>query len=287
MIARPNEPMALHTTWHLGGAADWFLQPETVGQWFDWCRDHPVEGPLLVIGRGSNILVRDGGVAGTVLSTKQWKGLTVQADGRVRAEAGVAVASLSRAALDKGLTGIEFLVGIPGSVGGAIRMNAGAHGGEIGPLVTEVVTCDRHGKRKVWRGDEIQWRYRHSSIPEDQIVVEVALELRPGEGGAIRSKMAAIIERRNATQPLHRLNAGSVFRNPDGDYAARLIEAAGLKGAKVGGAQVDPMHANFITHEGDASAADVERLIAMVQEQVHARFGVTLVREVQIVGRPA
>lgn len=283
-----DEPMSQHTTWRVGGRARRFYTPAGIEDLCAFLRQLPPDEPLLWLGLGSNLLVRDGGIAGTVIACfGGLDGLTLEGDGCVRAEAGVPCAKVARFCARQGLVGAEFLAGIPGAMGGALAMNAGAFGGETWPLVSEVEVVDRHGERRTRHPQEYRVGYRSVSGPEGEWFVAVRLRLEQGDGQAASERIRALLERRGQTQPTQQPNAGSVFRNPPGDYAGRLIEDCGLKGQRIGGACVSEKHANFIVNLGDATAADIEQLIERVAQTVYEKHGIRLEREVKIVGEPA
>ncbi|GAB4358108.1 MAG: UDP-N-acetylmuramate dehydrogenase [Gammaproteobacteria bacterium] len=280
--------MSRHTSWRIGGPARRYYEPRDIDDLVAFLRDLPPGEPLFWLGLGSNLLVRDGGVEGTVISTfRALAGLGEAGEHRVRAEAGVACPQVARFCSQRGLCGAEFLAGIPGTMGGALAMNAGAFGGETWQLVERVETVDRQGTLRVRSPEEYEIGYRSVRGPEGEWFVAAVLALSPGDSAAASARIRDLLERRKATQPLNQPSCGSVFRNPVGDHAARLIESAGLKGLREGGACVSEKHANFIVNLGGASAADVERLIRRVAEQVEAVHGVRLVPEVRIVGVPA
>ncbi len=246
------------------------------------------DAPMMIVGLGSNLLVRDGGYDGTVVFTQAaLGGLRVELDGTIYCEAGVPSPKLARFAAGEGLAGTEFLAGIPGTFGGALAMNAGCHGAETWNCVERVLMLNRRGERIVRTRADFEIGYRHVGLKSatDEIFAAAWLRLPAGDPEAARTCMRELLDKRAATQPLQLPNAGSVFRNPPGDHAARLIEAAGLKGAEVGGARVSEKHANFIVNPGgQASAAAIEMLIGRVKAAVFEKFGVELKREVRIVG---
>ena len=285
---RFNEPMARHVTWRAGGAAARAYVPADLDDLAAFLRGTRIDEPLLYVGLGSNLLVRDGGFHGTVVFLHAVLGrLTLSADGCVYAEAGVAGPKLARFAANHGLAGAEFLAGIPGTVGGALAMNAGCYGGETWGIVERVLMLDRCGHLHGRTAGDFEIGYRHVGLrrTSDELFAAAWFRLSPGDGAASRARIRELLEKRIASQPLALPNAGSVFRNPPDDHAARLIEAAGLKGLAVGGARVSEKHANFIVNaERRATAADIETLIERVQAAVRERFGIALVREVRIVG---
>ncbi|HHM04578.1 MAG TPA: UDP-N-acetylmuramate dehydrogenase [Gammaproteobacteria bacterium] len=280
-----DEPLAGHTTWRVGGPARQYYEPADLDDLALFLRALPADEPLLWLGLGSNLLVRDGGFPGTVIATAgALAGLSLL-DGRsVRAEAGVACNKVARFAARHGLVGAEFLAGIPGAVGGALAMNAGAFGGETWSIVQAVETLDRHGRRRTRTPADFTVGYRSVAGPAEEWFAAARFRFSPGDGVASLERVKALLARRNASQPVGLPSCGSVFRNPPGDHAARLIEACGLKGHCVGGACVADKHANFIINTGAATAADIEDLIEYVAATVAAREGVALQREVVITG---
>ena len=285
---RENEPMAGHVSWRAGGAAARAYTPADLADLVAFFGQLRHDEPVMTVGLGSNLLVRDGGYDGTVVFTHgALTTLRLDADGTIYAEAGVASPKVARFAANHDMTGAEFLAGIPGTLGGALAMNAGCHGGETWSFVERALMLDRRGKLVERTPDEFSIGYRHVGLREatDEIFVAAWLRFPPGDGEAARRRIAALLEKRIATQPLQLPNAGSVFRNPPGDHAARLIETAGLKGTAIGGARVSEKHANFIVNpDGSATAAEIERLICQVQARVKEMFGIELIREVRIVG---
>lgn len=291
MTVRVNEPMARHVSWRAGGPVACAFFPTDVDDLAGFLARLRPDEHLLLVGLGSNLLVRDGGFDGTAIFTHgALKTLRLEPDGSIYAEAGVASPKLARFAATHDLAEAEFLAGVPGTVGGALAMNAGCHGGETWHYVERVLMLDRRGERVLRTPGDFQIGYRHVGLraATDEIFAAAWFRFPGGDGEAARSRIRELLERRIATQPLNLPNAGSVFRNPPGDHAARLIEAAGLKGARVGGAQVSEKHANFIVNpEGEATASAIEMLIGHVQAVVKEKFGVDLVREVRIVGAQA
>ncbi len=280
-----NESMSRHTSWRVGGPAEHLYIPADLDDLAAFLRGLPPQEPLCWVGLGSNLLVRDGGVRGTVIMTSgALNGLELLAPDVVRAEAGVAGAKVARFSVEHGLRGAEFLAGIPGTVGGALAMNAGAFGGETWNIVQAVETLDRTGSRHTRTPADYRIGYRQVAGPAGEWFVAAHFRLTPNAAGEGKTLIKSLLARRGATQPTQLPNAGSVFKNPPGDHAARLVEAAGLKGACEGGACVSELHANFIVNRGNATAADIERLIARVQAEVQARFGVALEVEVRVVG---
>jgi len=281
---RLNEPLAKHTSWRTGGNANQFYRPEGIQDLAKFLSQLPEDEPLLWLGLGSNLLVRDGGFAGTVISTSgTLQQLTV--DGQtITAEVGVYCAKLAKQAARAGLSGTAFLAGIPGTLGGALAMNAGAHNSETWSKVRDVTTIDRHGVIRVRKPEDFKISYRHVELPTEEWFVSATLNLAMGNAVAEAQEIKALLKRRNISQPTNQPCAGSVFRNPEGDFAGRLIELCGLKGMTVGGASVSEKHANFIVNDGNATAADIEALIILVQQKVEQMQGVKLVTEVHILG---
>lgn len=288
---RLNEPMARHVSWRAGGAAARCYQPADLDDLAVFLRQLPPQEPLLFVGLGSNLLVRDGGFRGTAVLMHAAAKRPRLDSGRIYAEAGVASPKVARFAAVNGLTGAEFLTGIPGTVGGALAMNAGCYGGETWGIAERALTVDRHGRLRARARDEFDIGYRHCALKnekrlgEDEWFAAAWFKLPPGDGEESREKIRLFLERRIRSQPLQLPNAGSVFRNPPGEHAARLIEACGLKGLARGAAHVSEMHANFIVNpKGAARASDIEWLIGTVRERVRAQTGIELVPEVRIVG---
>ena len=282
---RLNEPLSGYTSWRVGGPADRLYKPADLQDLCDYLGQLPVEEPLTWIGLGSNVLVRDGGLRGTViLPFGALNALERIGAHGIRAGAGVACAKVARFAVRSELTGAEFLAGIPGTMGGALAMNAGAFGGETWTLVASVQTVDHRGGLHTRERSEYQVGYRSVVGPQNEWFVSVDLALQPGDTASAQARIRSLLERRSATQPTQQPSCGSVFRNPPDDFAARLIEASGLKGEQIGKARVSEKHANFIVNLGGAKAADIEALIHYVQERVHLQQGVRLVTEVRIIG---
>jgi UDP-N-acetylmuramate dehydrogenase len=280
-----DEPMSRHTTWRVGGPAERYYQPADVADLAQFLQQLPEGESLYWVGLGSNLLVRDGGIQGTVIATSGLlNGMARIDEQRVRIESGVSCAKVARFCAREGLAGAEFLCGIPGTMGGALAMNAGCFGGETWERVESVETLDRHGRLHKRTPAEFEVGYRHVCGPQGEWFVAAVLKLEAGEPQRLLIENKALLARRGASQPTQLPNAGSVFRNPHGDFAARLIETAGLKGRCVGGACVSEKHANFIVNTGKASAADIEALIAEVREEVARMHGVTLQTEVHIIG---
>lgn len=284
---RVGEPMSRHTSWRVGGPAQNFFRPADIDDLKAFLQDLDEDTPVFWHGVGSNLLVRDGGLPGVVISAAPILRELERLDRyRVRAGAGLACTQLARQCIRWGLGPSEFFAGIPGTVGGALAMNAGAHGGETWERVESVQTIDRRGEIHLRAPAEYSVGYRSVVGPPDEWFLAASLQFDPDWTPSMEA-MQQMLERRKRTQPLGLPSCGSVFRNPPGDHAARLIEAAGLKGYRIGGAEVSPKHANFIINVGDASAADIEALIDHVQHTVREVHGVELMHEVRIVGVPS
>jgi len=276
------------TTLRVGGPADYFAEPgseEAAAALLKAAREEKI--PVLLMGNGSNLLVRDGGFRGLVIRLgKAFSGIT-RKENCLYAQAGALLSALARQAQEAALTGLEFAQGIPGSVGGGVYMNAGAYGGEVGPLVETARVLTKEGVRDV-AGADMDFSYRHSrAMAESWIVLSAVFALKKGDAAAIDAAMRDFAARRKEKQPLEYPSAGSFFKRPAGYFAGKLIEDAGLKGLRVGGAQVSEKHAGFLVNRGGATAADFLALKDRVQEEVQARFGVMLEPEVRIVGEDA
>jgi len=281
-----QEPMRKHTSWHIGGPADLLLKPrneQDLRQALIYAQHHGL--PVTVIGNGTNLLVADQGIRGMVI--KIGLGLAnIEVRGRlIHAGAGASLPFLARKAMQAGLAGFEFLAGIPGTVGGALIMNAGANDCAVGELVRRVTACDFAGNSLTFVADELTFSYRYSCLAQRNIIVTgVVLEGKPDRVEEIKQRMKLYLARRKQTQPLEYPNAGSVFKNPPGDSAGRLIEQAGCKEMRVGSIQVSPRHANFFVNLGGGTAGDVLEIVQRVQHMVEKKCGVKLVLEVQKLG---
>jgi len=287
-----NVPLARFTTWRCGGPADRVYVPADRDDLAAFVRGMPAGEPLAVIGLGSNLLVRDGGIRGTVIVLHAALNALELRDGSIYAEAGVASPKVARFAAKHGYADAEFLAGIPGTVGGALAMNAGCYGGETWRHVARVEIVTRAGAIEVEPASAYATGYRSVRRADGGapgcVFTAAWFAFPQGDGRAARERIAELLRRRLATQPLNLPNAGSVFRNPAGDHAARLIESCGLKGYAIGGARVSEKHANFIVNpDGRAKAADIEAIIAHVRETVRGETGVDLEPEVQIIGEDA
>jgi UDP-N-acetylmuramate dehydrogenase len=282
-----GEPMSRHTSWRVGGPADIFFKPASIDELQSFLRDLAPGTPVHWIGLGSNLLVRDGGIRGAVISTAAFmKHIDRLDQRRVRAGAGVPCPILARQCVRWQLGPSEFLAGIPGTLGGALAMNAGAFGGETWECVESAETIDRHGIRRNRNRTEFTVGYRTVVGPPGEWFLSAVLRFAPDRRLQM-SSIKAVLEQRGASQPLGQPSCGSVFRNPPGHFAGRLVEEAGFKGAEIGGARVSDKHANFIINTGTATAADIEQLIELVRAGVRARTGIELELEVRIIGEQA
>lgn len=281
-----NEPMAAHTTFRVGGPADCLVEPENAQQLQKVQRYlYQIECPFAVVGNGSNLLVSDKGYEGVVLLVGQKMSRITVEDKVIRAQAGATMAQLAAAALKNGLTGLEFASGIPGTIGGGVVMNAGAYGGELAQVVTEVCVLDERGELLCLDNDTMEFGYRKSTIRRRPfIVTEVALRLTPGDPVQIKAKMDDLAAQRRQKQPLEFPSAGSTFKRPEGYYAGELIMKAGLRGFQVGGARVSDKHCGFVINADGANAADIMDVICEVKQRVKERFGVELEPEVVFLG---
>ena len=286
IICRENEPLAGHTTMKIGGPARVFCQPagtEQLIRCIQLCREHQVEYYLL--GKGSNTLFADSGYPGAVICLDEASSRIQVEDDQIIAGAGAPLHKVCRAALNAELGGLEFAYGIPGSVGGAVYMNAGAYDGEMAKVVTSVRVMDREGKISELKASELAFAYRHTALQNSGLIVtSVTCVLQPDEADAIAAKMADFSQRRISKQPLELPSAGSMFKRPPGYFAGTLIDQTGLKGYTVGGAQVSTKHAGFVVNVGGATAQDVLQLISDVQSKVFAAHGVRLEPEVLVLG---
>lgn len=281
-----DEPMKQHTTFRIGGPADFFVMPshaQQIVQIIDVCRKNNI--PYYIIGNGSNLLVGDGGVRGVVIQIyKNYNTVEIQGT-KIKAQAGAMLSTVSRRALDAQLTGLEFASGIPGTVGGAAVMNAGAYGGEMKDVMIAADVLTSEGRIVTIPVEEMKLGYRTSVFKEKgYIVLDVILELQEGDGEQIRTAMAELKERRVSKQPLEYPSAGSTFKRPEGYFAGKLIQDAGLRGYRVGNAQIAEKHCGFVINRGGATAKEVMQLIRDVQQKVKAEFQVDLETEVKFMG---
>ena len=281
-----NEPMASHTTFRIGGPADYFVMPETVEEVaavLKLCKEE--EMPYFILGNGSNLLVGDKGFRGVVIQLyKNFDELQIEGT-TVTAKSGAMLIRVAKESGKAGLTGLEFASGIPGTIGGAMVMNAGAYGGEMKDVVSAVTVLKKHGEIKTLTGDEMNFRYR-GSVVEDEgyIVLEAVMELKKGNLEEIQARIEELSIQRKTKQPIEYPSAGSTFKRPEGYFAGKLIQDSGLRGYKVGGAQVSEKHCGFVINAGGATAADVMQLMQDVSDKVNAQFGVTLEPEVKRIG---
>ncbi|MGZ8189954.1 MAG: UDP-N-acetylmuramate dehydrogenase [Methylococcaceae bacterium] len=280
-----NEKLAKYTSWRVGGPADQLYIPFDRQDLIEFIRALPDSGTVFWMGLGSNLLVRDGGIRGTVINTKgRLKELKLAEDGSVYVEAGVPCAHVARFCGEQGMTGAEFLAGIPGTMGGALKMNAGAFGGETWGIVKQVEMIDTTGKVTIRYPTDFEISYRSARGVNGEWFLAANLILQHGDVRESQQKIRELLDKRAKTQPTNQPSCGSVFKNPQGDYAARLIEQTGLKGYAIGGACVSEKHANFIVNTGNATAAEIEALIKYVQRKVEEKHGVVLQTEVCMVG---
>ncbi|MEK6683142.1 MAG: UDP-N-acetylmuramate dehydrogenase [Nitrospirota bacterium] len=281
---RWREPLSRHTTLKIGGPADVLVIPKDREALAHLVRRaHPLDAPIFVMG-GSNLLVRDGGIRGIVVKLSRFQRITDPNETEIEVEGGVPLSRLSRHALARGLSGLEFALGIPGTVGGAVVMNAGTREGEMSDRLTGVRIIESDGTIRMLSRGEMAFGYRWSRFPRG-VIVSARMKLRKAGKAEIQRRMEGFTDRRKATQPLTWPNAGSVFKNPTGTFAARLVEAVGLKGRRIGDAQVSERHANFIINRGHATAKEVLQLIRLIGKRVEEETGITLELELRIVGQ--
>ena len=285
---REKEPLASRTSFGIGGPADFFLEAgraETIEKMLDGCRERTI--PYLLLGAGTNLLIADAGIEGLVLRvvTREY----VVEGTRVRASAGLKMMRLARIVADAGLRGFEFAIGVPGTVGGAVYQNAGCWGKELREVLVEACGYMPGSGRTTWSPADLKLGYRSSALRDGALkgalVVEATIQLQRGDGEEAKSLMAKLTRERNETQPIKTKNCGSVFKNPPGDSAGRLVQAAGLKGTREGAAVISELHGNFIVNEGGATAVQVARLVERARAEVKRRFNVDLEPEVELVGR--
>ena len=287
-----DEPLDRHTSIRVGGRADALVFPRSVAalrRVVARCRSGSV--PYTPVGNWTNLIVRDGGYRGVIVSLRGLQGAVWERDARgdalARVEAGLPVAELVRVAARDGFTGMEFCAGIPGSVGGAVMMNAGAYGSEIRDVIEEATLMDGRGEVLRRGKGELDFAYRKLDLPEGMIVIGAAFALRREDPVKVRERVAEILAKRGKKHPLEYPNAGSVFKNPAGRPAGRIIEEAGLKGTRIGGAMISEKHGNFIVNTGDARASDILALIDLVQKKVREQTGICLETEVRVIGEQA
>lgn len=280
-----NEPLAKYTSWRVGGAADQLYIPFDKQDLCEFIKSLPRDEPIFWMGLGSNLLVRDGGIRGTVINTKgRLKDMRINDDGSVYVEAGVPCAHVARFCAENGLADAEFLAGIPGTMGGALKMNAGAFGGETWRIVKNVEMLNVTGDVTLRDPKEFSISYRSVKSANNEWFLSANLVLESGDSATSIQKIKGLLEARAKTQPTNQPSCGSVFKNPEGDFAARLIEVTKLKGYSIGGACVSEKHANFIVNTGDATATDIENLIKYVKRRVQYIHGVELQTEVCMIG---
>ena len=280
-----NESMARYNSWRVGGKADRLYIPVSLDDLSFFLQSLDAGEPVHFVGLGSNLLVSDEGVRGTVVVMHNALNRLEMDGGMVYADAGVTCAKLARFSAKHAKQGGEFWAGIPGTVGGALCMNAGCHGGETWDSVYQVLTIDSKGVIHERHASEFLATYRHVEMPvENEWFVGAWFKLADGDAEVSEQKIKTLLAKRLATQPLNLPNAGSTFRNPEGDFAARLIEACGLKGHMIGGAQISEKHANFIVNLGDATANDIQQLISLMRNKVKEKFGISLQQEVRVLG---
>jgi UDP-N-acetylmuramate dehydrogenase len=283
----PNAPLADLTWFRAGGPAEVLFTPLDEQDIADFLRQVPKDIPVYVIGVGSNLLVRDGGVPGIVIRLgRGFAGLAVEEGSRVRAGAAVLDVRVARFAHDNFIDGLTFLRGIPGSIGGALRMNGGAYGGEMKDILIEARGVDRNGTLQVMTTADMKYTYRHCGAPGDLIFTEALLQGRPGNQADIQAAMDKITDSREATQPIKSRTGGSTFKNPPGNKSWQLIDQAGMRGFAVGPARVSELHCNFLINEGGATAAQIEELGETVRAAVKAKSGIELDWEIERIGVP-
>ena len=284
-VAERNGSLADFIWFRTGGPAEWLVRPKEVGDLSAFMRDLDPAVPVMPVGVGSNLIVRDGGVPGVVVRLpKSLAQVTVEPGERVRAGAGAMGITVASKARDAGIAGLEFLRGIPGTAGGAVRMNAGAYGRDLSDILVEATLVLRDGTVETWPAARFGYTYRHSDTPEGAVVVEALFQGAPGDPAAIGAEMDRIAEEREASQPLRSRTGGSTFKNPPGTKAWQLIDAAGCRGLQIGDAQVSEKHCNFLLNLGNASAGDIEALGEEVRRRVREHSGVELEWEIQRVG---
>jgi UDP-N-acetylmuramate dehydrogenase len=284
-VADRNGSLADFIWFRTGGPAEWLIRPKDVADLSAFMRDLDPAVPVMAVGVGSNLIVRDGGVPGVVVRLpKSLAQVTIEPGSRVRAGAGAMGITVASKARDAGIAGLEFLRGIPGTAGGAVRMNAGAYGRDVSDILVEAMLVLRDGTVETWTAARFGYTYRHSDTPEGAVVVEALFQGVPGDTAAIGSEMDRIAEEREASQPLRSRTGGSTFKNPPGTRAWQLIDAAGCRGLQIGDAQVSEKHCNFLLNLGNASASDIEALGEEVRRRVREHSGVELEWEIQRVG---
>jgi UDP-N-acetylmuramate dehydrogenase len=281
-----DEPMDRHTSWRVGGKAEMFYVPTDKASLVQLMCQLPGNVPVFWFGLGSNLLVRDAGIPGMVVCTFKGMDEIERVDKEsVYAQAGVACAKLAKFCARRGLVGAEFLAGIPGSFGGAVAMNAGAFGGDTWSMIERIECLDREGNIAWFEKSEISYQYRYVDLPENNWIIGAQIKLKSIKGLDLGRRIRELLKTRGNSQPVQSANAGSVFKNPENDHAARLLEEVGMKGRAIGGAEYSTKHANFIINKGNANASDIEALIELGRKAVKQRFGIELEPEVRIVGQ--
>ena len=281
-----DEPMDRHTSWRVGGKAEMFYVPTDKASLVQLMCQLPGNVPVFWFGLGSNLLVRDAGIPGMVVCTFKGMDEIERVDKEsVYAQAGVASAKLAKFCARRGLVGAEFLAGIPGSFGGAVAMNAGAFGGDTWSMIERIECLDREGNIAWFEKSEISYQYRYVDLPENNWIIGAQIKLKSIKGLDLGRRIRELLKTRGNSQPVQSANAGSVFKNPENDHAARLLEEVGMKGRAIGGAEYSTKHANFIINKGNANASDIETLIELGRKAVKQRFGIELEPEVRIVGQ--
>jgi UDP-N-acetylmuramate dehydrogenase len=280
----PNQPLAELTWFRVGGPAQVLFMPEDEDDLCYFLRELPREIPVTTVGLGSNLIVRDGGVAGVVVRLGRGFGEVTVGGTSIRAGAAVPDVKVARAAQEAGIAGLSFLRGIPGSIGGALRMNGGAYGGETKDVLVEARGVDRGGSVRTYSNADMHFSYRHCGVADDVIFTQALFAGQPGDAAAIAAEMNKITESREATQPVKSRTGGSTFKNPPGHKAWQLVDAAGCRGLRIGDAQVSEMHCNFLINLGNATAAEIETLGETVRERVKKASGVELAWEIKRIG---
>lgn len=282
-----NEPLAPLTWFRVGGPAQVLFMPEDESDLAYFLANLSRDIPVVVVGLGSNLIVRDGGIAGVVIRLgRGFNDIAVEEGARIRAGAAVPDVKVARAAQEAGIAGLAFLRGIPGAIGGALRMNGGAYGRETKDVLVEARGVDRAGNVRVFSNADMHYSYRHCGAPQDVIFTQALFHGAPGDPATIAAEMDKITESREATQPIKSRTGGSTFKNPAGHKAWQLIDAAGCRGLTLGGAQVSELHCNFLINQGQANAADIESLGELVRQRVKARSGLDLEWEIKRIGNP-
>ena len=283
--AEANASLADFIWFRTGGPAEWLVRPRDETDLARFLRELDPSIPVIPVGVGSNLIVRDGGVPGVVIRLpKGFAKTNVERSNRIRAGGAAMGITVASAARDAGIAGLEFLRGIPGTVGGAVRMNAGAYGRDVNDILVEAKVVLRDGTVETWPLDKLGYTYRHSEVPDGAVVIEALFQGRPGDPAEIGAEMDRIAAEREASQPLRSRTGGSTFKNPDGNKAWKLVDEAGCRGLTMGGAQVSEKHCNFLLNLGTATSADIEALGEEVRRRVLAKSGITLEWEIQRIG---